>query len=234
MPQLQRCSSETRWCATAPRGEPQELALSLAMAPVLADLGPELPHYERAQAPWRRLRYKSAAMLDIAFIRHNPDVVRSAVTNKRLTLDVDALLEDDRQRRSRARGQLDDNRARTTTLSAAIPKARAAGYRNHYRSLRCEASPLDRGPHRPPRRMKRLDDLMLRVPSIPRPEVPIGKGEEDNVEVRKVGTPRTFDSRARGSSSLSGWRRSAWKPTGWAACNRRGQRSYALMREGAR
>ena len=34
---------------------------------------------------------------------------------------------------------------------------------------------------------------MLRVPSIPRPEVPIGKGEEDNVEIRKVGTPRKFE-----------------------------------------
>src|SRR5260221_5070263 len=40
---------------------------------------------------------------------------------------------------------------------------------------------------------KRFDDLMLRVPSIPRPEVPIGKGEVDNVEVRKVGEIRKFD-----------------------------------------
>jgi seryl-tRNA synthetase len=39
---------------------------------------------------------------------------------------------------------------------------------------------------------KRFEDLMLRVPSLPRPEVPVGKGEEDNVEIRKVGTPRVF------------------------------------------
>ena len=43
----------------------------------------------------------------------------------------------------------------------------------------------------------KYDDLMLKVPSIPRPEVPIGKGEEDNVEIRKVGTKRTFSFKAR-------------------------------------
>jgi seryl-tRNA synthetase len=34
---------------------------------------------------------------------------------------------------------------------------------------------------------------MLRVPSVPRPEVPVGRGEGDNVEIRRVGTPRKFE-----------------------------------------
>ena len=38
-----------------------------------------------------------------------------------------------------------------------------------------------------------LQDLLLNVPNLPHSSVPQGKSEADNVEVRKVGTPRTFD-----------------------------------------
>ena len=38
-----------------------------------------------------------------------------------------------------------------------------------------------------------LDDLLLRIPNLPHESVPVGKDETENVEVRKVGTPRTFD-----------------------------------------
>lgn len=38
-----------------------------------------------------------------------------------------------------------------------------------------------------------LQNLLLNVPNLPHSSVPAGKSEEDNVEVRKVGTPRTFD-----------------------------------------
>ncbi len=71
---------------------------------------------------------------------------------------------------------------------------------------------------------------MLRVPSLPRPEVPIGKGEEDNVEIRRVGEPRKFDFAPKdhlelmtslGMVEFEGPRRFA------------GQRSYALVGDGA-
>lgn len=38
-----------------------------------------------------------------------------------------------------------------------------------------------------------LQNLLLNVPNLPHESVPVGKDETDNVEVRKVGTPRTFD-----------------------------------------
>ena len=40
---------------------------------------------------------------------------------------------------------------------------------------------------------EQLKDLMLNVPNLPHESVPAGKSEADNVEVRKVGTPRKFD-----------------------------------------
>lgn len=39
----------------------------------------------------------------------------------------------------------------------------------------------------------KLQDLLLNVPNLPHDSVPHGKSEEDNVEVRKVGTPKNFD-----------------------------------------
>ncbi len=38
-----------------------------------------------------------------------------------------------------------------------------------------------------------LNDLLMTIPNLPHDSVPIGKSEADNVEVRRVGTPRTFD-----------------------------------------
>jgi seryl-tRNA synthetase len=39
---------------------------------------------------------------------------------------------------------------------------------------------------------KRMTDLMLEIPNLPHPDVAVGRDEKDNVEVRRVGTPRTF------------------------------------------
>jgi seryl-tRNA synthetase len=168
-------------------------------------------------------------MLDIAFIRQNADIVRAAVANKRLTLDVDALLEADRERREHV-AKLDERRARKNALSAEIPKAPAekrAALVAEAKEVRGEIEKLE------PRLLevnKAFEDLMLRVPSIPRPEVPIGKGEEDNVEVRKVGAPRTFDFTPKDHVELM----ASLGLVNWDGPRKfAGARSYALMREGA-
>jgi seryl-tRNA synthetase len=168
-------------------------------------------------------------MLDIAFIRQNPDVVRAAVTNKRLTLDVTALLEADRVRRENV-ARLDERRARKNALSASIPKAPAderAKLVEEAKQVRADIEKLE------PELLEAnrvFDDLMLRVPSIPRPEVPIGKGEEDNVEIRKVGAPRAFDFTPKDHIELM----STLGLVNWDGPRRfAGQRSYALVGMGA-
>jgi seryl-tRNA synthetase len=44
---------------------------------------------------------------------------------------------------------------------------------------------------------ERLRDLLLNAPNLPHPDTPVGKSETDNVEVRRVGTPRDFDFEVR-------------------------------------
>lgn len=38
-----------------------------------------------------------------------------------------------------------------------------------------------------------IDELMLSVPNLPHESVPVGSSEEDNVEIRRIGEPRTFE-----------------------------------------
>lgn len=42
-----------------------------------------------------------------------------------------------------------------------------------------------------------LNDLLMTIPNLPHESVPLGKSETDNVEVRRVGTPRVFDFPAK-------------------------------------
>lgn len=169
-------------------------------------------------------------MLDIAFIRQNPDLVRAAAANKGFaSFDLDALLEVDKKRRELI-GRLEERRARKNEIAAAMPKAskedkpqlaaEGKAVKAELETLEPELNALT----------AQYEDLMLRVPSVPRPEVPLGKGEEDNVEVRKVGTVRTFDFEPRDHLdlmerlklvNLEGPRRFA------------GGRSYALVGDGA-
>ncbi|WP_394832468.1 serine--tRNA ligase [Pendulispora rubella] len=131
-------------------------------------------------------------MLDIAFIRQNADLVRAAIRNKRFDLDLDELLSADKRRRE-VITLLDEKRARKNQVAALIPKAskeerpklieEGKEVKGAIEKLEPELAEITRV----------YDDLMLRIPSVPRPEVPVGAGEEDNVEIRKVGTPRTFD-----------------------------------------
>jgi seryl-tRNA synthetase len=168
-------------------------------------------------------------MLDIQFIRQNADQVRAAIANKRLTLDLDELLAVDKERRE-ATTRLEQRRARKNELSGLIPKTtkeerpklvdEAKLVRTDIEDLEPKLAEINR----------RYQDLMLRVPSLPRPEVPIGAGEEDNVEVRRVGRPREFDFKVKDHVELM----TLLGLVDWDGPRRfAGARSYALVGNGA-
>jgi seryl-tRNA synthetase len=168
-------------------------------------------------------------MLDIQFIRQNEAQVRAAIINKRLELDLDELLGADRERRDSTTA-LEQKRARRNELSALIPKASKDDRPKLVDEAKQIRTDIEQLEPRLADAQRRYQDLMLRVPSLPRPEVPIGKGEEDNVEIRRVGTPRTFDFAPKdhvdlmtslGMVEFDGPRRFA------------GARSYALVGDGA-
>lgn len=168
-------------------------------------------------------------MLDIAFIRQNVDVVKAAIKNKRLSLDLDELLAADKERRETV-ARIEQKRARKNEIAALIPKASKDDRPKLIEEGKTVKTELEELEPALGIVQKRFDDLMLKVPSIPRPEVPIGAGEDDNVEIRKVGTPRTFGFKARDHVELMTMHRMVnWDgPRKYA-----GGRSYALMGTGA-
>jgi seryl-tRNA synthetase len=168
-------------------------------------------------------------MLDIAFIRQNADVVRAAIKNKRLDVNLDDLLQTDRERRETI-VKLEQKRARKNEIAQLIPKASKEERPKLIDEGKAVKAELEQLEPALADIQKRFDDLMLRIPSIPRPEVPIGAGEEDNVEIRKVGTPPEFDFPARDHVQLMTLHRMVeWDgPRKFA-----GGRSYALRGVGA-
>jgi seryl-tRNA synthetase len=131
-------------------------------------------------------------LLDIQFIRDHADVVRAAIANKGLGLDLDQVLEADRERRDATR-ELERQRARKNELSAIIPKASKDDRPKLVDEARLVRATIEELEPRLNDIQRRFVDLMLLVPSVPRPEVPVGKGEENNVELSRVGSPPRFD-----------------------------------------
>jgi seryl-tRNA synthetase len=168
-------------------------------------------------------------MLDIQFIRQNADQVRAAIRNKGFDLDLDELLAADKERRETTT-TLEQRRARRNELSALIPKA-AKDERpklvEEAKQVRADVEQLE---PKLAEIQRRYQDLMLRVPSVPRPEVPVGKGEEDNVEIRRVGEPRKLDFAPKDHVELM----TKLGLVEWDGPRKfAGGRSYALVGEGA-
>jgi seryl-tRNA synthetase len=131
-------------------------------------------------------------MLDIAFIRANPDAVKAAIKNKRFEVDVDDLLATDKRRREII-GELEASRAKKNQVAQSIPKATKEERPKLIDEGKAVKAEIERLEPVLAEVEKKLTDMMLRVPSVPRPEVPVGAGEADNVEIRKVGTIKKFD-----------------------------------------
>lgn len=168
-------------------------------------------------------------MLDISFIRQNPDVVRAAIKNKRVELDFDELLRADKERRETI-AAIEAKRARKNEIAQLIPKASKEDRPKLIEEGKSVKTELDRLEPSLTEAQKNFDALMLRVPSIPRPEVPIGVGEEDNVEIRKVGAPRAFDFTPKDHVELM----TLHKMVNWDGPRKyAGGRSYALTGMGA-
>jgi seryl-tRNA synthetase len=168
-------------------------------------------------------------MLDIQYIRQNPDQVRAAIKNKGFDLDLDELLAADKERRETTT-VLEQQRARKNELSALIPKASKDDRPKLVEEAKQVRTQIEELEPKLGEVQRRFQDLMLRVPSVPRPEVPIGKGEEDNVEIRRVGEPRKLDFPAKDHVELM----TSLGMVDWDGPRKfAGGRSYALVGDGA-
>ncbi|HLW00418.1 MAG TPA: serine--tRNA ligase [Ktedonobacterales bacterium] len=133
-------------------------------------------------------------MLDLAFIRANPDVVKDAARRKRVNVDIDALLALDAHIQD-VRHETEMHRAAQNRLSKQM---REVGNDKAARDQliaegRKEAEALKELEPRLRELQAQLDELLLLVPNIPDASVPDGRDEDDNVEIKRWGEPTRFD-----------------------------------------
>ena len=137
-------------------------------------------------------------MLDLRFIRENPDLVKEAVKNKGDKVDIDLLLDWDKKRRdvlSRCE-ELKHEKNVFSERIASLKKEKKDAQKEieKMREVSDKISSLDS-------ELKKIDEeiqkLLLRVPNIPHPSVPIGSDESLNVVVRTWGEIPKFDFESR-------------------------------------
>jgi seryl-tRNA synthetase len=132
-------------------------------------------------------------MLDMAFIRSNPDVVREAMRRRHQRAPVDELLALDEKRRE-VNTAVDEKRAARNIASKQIAEKKkagqdAAGSIAETRKLGDEITGLEAQLREFEQQMR---DLILRIPNVPAKDVPEGRGPEDNTVVREGGNAKSF------------------------------------------
>lgn len=168
-------------------------------------------------------------MVDINFIRENPDIVKKAAKDKLMKVDIDRLLELDKLIKVE-KSKIDELRMERNNLSKEIPTLQGDDRQvkvNRVKEIKEQLSKLE--PELEPLE-KEYNDIMLTVPSVPEPEVPIGVTDEDNVEVERWGTVREFDFEPKDHVELMESLDLVDIPRGVRIG---GSRSYYLKNEGA-
>ena len=133
-------------------------------------------------------------MLDMAFIRNHPDVVKEAARVKNNTLDIDYLLEVDRKVLE-LQHQVEETRAEQNRVSKEIPRVGKDTEKRD--ALIAEGKRLgDQIKAMEPGLNELVEEryqLLLLVPNIPDPSTPIGKDENDNVPIKYWGEKPRFN-----------------------------------------
>ncbi|MFN3652503.1 MAG: serine--tRNA ligase [Armatimonadota bacterium] len=128
-------------------------------------------------------------MIDLRLLRENPDLFRQASQNKRIPADIDAVLQTDSRLRE-LRVEVEELRGERNRVSKSIGKLPPAEREAALEEAKVLRERLAASEPELKELEERLAALLLTVPNLPDPEVPVGASEEDNVELRRWGTPR--------------------------------------------
>src|SRR3989344_4420476 len=131
-------------------------------------------------------------MLDIKFIRENPDKVREACKNKGVNVNVDLFLELDKKLRD-LQMQIDSLRAEKNKLGKE-DQEKGRELKEKLKGLEEDfgKKELERG------------EIHVKIPNIPLDDVPVGLSEAENKIVKTVGKKPSFDFTPKNHWELAG------------------------------
>ena len=133
-------------------------------------------------------------MIDAKLLRSDPEAVAKNLARRGFTLDVDSLRKLD-ERRKIAQVQNDQLRSERNAHAKAVGMAKGRG--EDIAPLIAKGDELTRNLAAVDKQLAdlqaELEELVARLPNLLHESVPDGRDETGNVEVRRWGTPRTFD-----------------------------------------
>ena len=134
-------------------------------------------------------------MLDLRFVRENPDIVKQNIKNKfqdsKLPL-VDEVISLDTEARTTQK-EADDLRASRNKLSKQIGMLMGQGRKDEAEAVKQEVSAnsarLAELEEKEGQLSEKITKIMMTIPNIIDPTVPIGRDDSENVEVERFGEP---------------------------------------------
>ncbi|MFA6851166.1 MAG: serine--tRNA ligase, partial [Selenomonadaceae bacterium] len=133
-------------------------------------------------------------MLDIKFVRDNLEKVQTALQNRHSKMNLSGFKELEKKRRT-ILGEVEVLKNQRNTVSKQISemkknKENADNLVGEMRKVGEQISAFDND-------LKEVEmglrEIMLNIPNVPNDDVPVGKDENDNPEVRKWGEPKQYD-----------------------------------------
>ncbi|MBB1316970.1 serine--tRNA ligase [Shewanella sp. SR43-4] len=133
-------------------------------------------------------------MLDPKFLRNDLDVTAERLATRGFILEVDNLTKLEEKRKS-LQVETEDLQASRNAISKSIGQAKARG--EDTSSIMAQVGDLgvqlDAKKAELAELLQQINSIAMSIPNLPDESAPIGADENDNVEVRRWGTPRTFD-----------------------------------------
>jgi len=136
-------------------------------------------------------------MLDVQILRNDIQTVTDKLIERRnFTLDVNSFVTLESERKT-VQSDTESLQAQRNSISKEIGHAKKSGDEAKASELMSQVSEfadrLKSNEEKLGSIQKKIHALLSEIPNVPNDSVPIGKAEEDNVEVKKVGIPRNYD-----------------------------------------
>ena len=133
-------------------------------------------------------------MLDMKFVRENPELVTEAIQKRFGNIDLTEFLELDKKRRE-ITGQVEALKKERNTASQEIGKMKKAGQdaSEQMAAVRALGDKIAEDDKELKEIEEKLKSILLTIPNIPAEDVPVGKDDSCNPVVRTWGEPTKFD-----------------------------------------
>lgn len=135
-------------------------------------------------------------MLDIKVIKYNLEMVKVAMKNRNMNLDdkIDEILSIDADRRDLT-ATVENMKAQQNVVTKKIPQLKKAGedISEIMKEMKILSDKITENDIELSKLEEKQKDILLSIPNIPNKDVPIGKDDTDNLEIRRWETPTKFD-----------------------------------------